>query len=101
MRSVLQGRLPWKLTEYSYAEERFVIRQVVYYKRCFDSGKPVNSDLFGAVCQHNVHCVIDRVADVLEDCVLITGQCSDNLAIVSEFLMRVPSLAISSVTSIL
>ena len=55
MRSVLQGRLPWKLTEYSYAEERFVIRQVAYYKRCFDSGKPVNSDLFSAVCQQSVH----------------------------------------------
>ena len=73
----------------------------MYYKRCFDSGKPVNSDLFGAVCQRNVRCVIDRVADVLEDCGLITGRCSDNLVVVSQFFMRVPSLAISSVTSIL
>ena len=84
-----------------HAEERFVIRQVVYYKRCFDSGKPVNSDLFGAVCQQNVRFVIDRVADVLEDCGLITGRCSDNLVVVSQFLMRVPSLAKSSGTSIL
>jgi hypothetical protein len=59
MRSVLQGRLPWKLTEYSYAEEGFVIRQAVYYMGCYDSRKQADSDLFSAVCEQNVTCVIE------------------------------------------
>jgi len=64
--------------------------------------------LWEASKQRSVQCCLpakrplsNQVADVLEGCGLITGRCLDNLVVVSQFLMRVPSLAISSVTSIL
>jgi hypothetical protein len=45
--------------EYSYAEERFVIRQAVYYTSCFDSGKLVNNDLLSVVREQNIRSVIE------------------------------------------